>query len=272
MADVFRAEPMRGANRPGQVALKVLRPDAGDDAFATETDLMGMLAHPNVVRLLESGRAFGRPYLSLELMDGGDLAHLARRGPLPIGLVLTAAIEVLCGLSYVHEARARNGVPLGLVHSDVNAANVLFTSSGEIKLGDFGVATSVTANIGPPEGTAAGKLSSLSPEQTRGEVLTPASDLWSAAVMIYELVTGTHPFVTPAMSEAEAIDAIRAARFRDERLSPRLADVLRCALRRDPAARYQSAAELGAALLTVARDRGWWWTRAEVRAWLGWAR
>ncbi len=198
-AEVFLAEAVDERGQQVRVALKLMRPEASEEKFADEADLTSLLSHPNLVSMLEHGVAFGRPYLALEFLLGGDLTQVQagyRRAmkAFPLTLGLHVCVEVLKGLSYFHQATTRTGLALNLVHGDVNPANIFFGGDGEVKLGDFGVASSTQLDLGPPEGVAAGKLTYLSPEQTRGERLTPASDIWALGVMLYELVVGYHPF------------------------------------------------------------------------------
>src|SRR6187431_463759 len=117
MAEVFLADafPPRGDKFP--VALKLMRKDAPPEAFADEADLMGLLDHPNLVRMLESGQAFGRPFIAMEFLVGGDLkrlmeAHDALKRRIPMGVAVHVCIEMLRGLSYFHQLCTRSGRPL----------------------------------------------------------------------------------------------------------------------------------------------------------------
>jgi serine/threonine-protein kinase len=156
-----------------------------------------------------------------------------------------------------------------LVHSDVNPSNVFFSGGGDVKLGDFGVATSSRANIGPGEGIAAGKLSYLSPEQTRGEQLTPASDLWAVGVMLHEMVVGFHPFQQEGFSQDQVMAAIRAGRLSiPDYVDRPLAQILSRALAPDLRNRYRTTGEMAGALLTFGMDAGLLQNAAKVAEWL----
>src|SRR4051812_18552452 len=218
MAEVFLAEAIDEHGDQVNVALKLMRKGASAENFHDEADLMGLLAHPNLVQKLEVGEAFSRPYIALEFLIGGDLrsvmdSHRQQMKGFPTAMGVHVTLEVLRGLAYFHQARTRTGSPLNLVHSDVNPANVFFSGTGEVKLGDFGVATSSRGNFGPGEGVTAGKLSYLSPEQTRGEKLGPASDLWAVGVMLHELAVGYHPFLKEGADETAVMNAIRGAKL-----------------------------------------------------------
>lgn len=273
MAEVFLAD----ANDKGEelkVALKLMRKGMSEEAFADEADLMGLLEHPNLVRRLEVGEAFGRPYIAMEFLIGGDLrsvmnAHRTQMKGFPTAMGVHVTLETLKGLAYFHTARTRTGTPLNLIHSDVNPANVFFSGPGEVKLGDFGVATSTHANIGPGEGVAAGKLSYLSPEQTRGETLTPGSDLWSVGVMLHELVVGWHPFQKDGATEQQVMASIRSGKLQlPDYVDKPLVAIIQKALQPDLKLRWRTAGEMAGPLLTYALDNGISQTPGQVQEWL----
>lgn len=254
MAEVFLAEAAAGTAEARQVALKFMRQGTSAEAFADEADLMGLLEHPNLVRRLEVGEAFGRSFIAMELLLGGDLDHLIktrrRHGQrLPAALGVHVCIEVLRALACFHQARTRSGRPLELIHGDVNPANIFFSDQGEVKLGDFGVAQSRGGDIGPGEGVTAGKLHYLSPEQTRGDTLTQASDLFSLGIVLHELLLGIHPFERESEDAEVVMASIRAAKlYLPDSMDKRLATVLRKALASDVGQRYRTAGEFAGAL------------------------
>ena len=274
MAEVFLAEVREPDGTPAPVALKLMREGQDAEAFAAEADLMGLLEHPNLVQRLEVGEAFGRLFIAMEALLGGDLRglvelHQTEGQEFPHAVSIHLAIQVLKGLSYFHQACSRTGMPLQLVHGDVNPANVFFGDTGEVKLGDFGVATSRRAAIGPGEGVAAGKLRYLSPEQVRGEVITPATDVFAVGVMLYELVVGRHPFVTDGMDERAALTAMRQAKLSiPDTLQRLLATLLKRALAAEPRDRIQTAGELAGGLLHYALDHGQELQPRQIQHWL----
>ena len=274
MSEVFLAEAIDSRGDQINVALKMMNVGTTEDQFADEADLMGMLQHPNLVRLLEFGTAFERPFLALEFLIGGDLAvmmetHRAQNHSIPLNQALNILIEILRALAYFHTASTKSGSPLGLIHSDVNPTNVYFSGAGEVKLGDFGVASSSHANIGPGEGVAAGKLSYLSPEQTRGETLTPASDLWAVGVMMHELIVGYHPFKKEGASDQEIMNVIRSPKLSmPEYVDKPLAAILTKALTPDLRNRYRSAGEFAGPLFAYALDRNLLPSKAQVQTWI----
>lgn len=274
MAEVFLADAVNEGGDAVQVALKLMRKGTPPEAFADEADLMGLLSHPNLVQRLEVGDAFGRPFIAMEFLVGGDLRvlideHRQQRTGFPVAMATHVVLEVLKGLAYFHQAKTRTGSPLGLVHGDVNPANVFFSGGGEVKLGDFGVAKSRAANIGPTDGVAAGKLHYLSPEQTRGDSLTPASDLFSVGIVLHELVVGYHPFRIESNETAAVMNAIRAAKLSlPESVDRPLAQIIRRALHPGLSIRYRSAGEFAGELFHYALDHALVPSQKEVQAWL----
>jgi serine/threonine protein kinase len=281
MAEVFLAEAVDAHGDQVNVALKLMREGGSEEQFADEADLMGLLSHPNLVERLEIGQAFGRPYIAMEFLVGGDLrglmeSHRRQLKDLPTLMGVHVVLEVLKGLAYFHQAKTKRGTPLGLVHGDVNPENVFFSGSGEVKLGDFGVTKIRSLELVPGEGVTAGKLSYLSPEQTRGEPLTPSSDIWAAGVMLYELTVGYHPFL-PREQLADLNDAqaqkvmavIRAGKVTlPDYLDRPLAAILARALAPDPKLRYRTAGEFAGQLFQHALDANLCQTPRDIQVWL----
>jgi eukaryotic-like serine/threonine-protein kinase len=274
MAEVFLAEAVDSAGEEISVALKMMKEGMSSESFAEEADLMGLLSHPNLVQRLEVGEAYGRLFIAMEFLVGGDLgqamqAHRREMKDFPTAMGLHVALEVLKALAYFHLAKTRTGKPLGLVHGDVNPSNVFFSGNGEVKLGDFGVAKSRGVEIGPPEGVAAGKLHYLSPEQTRGDALTPESDLFAVGVMLHELTVGYHPFLLEEPDPQKVMAAIRAAKLNlPDYVDRSLGQILRRALTADPHARYHTAGEFAGDLLRYTLDRNLIIFPQDVQAWL----
>lgn len=267
-AEVFYAEAQHGEIR---AALKLARAGSAEDSLTDEADLMGLLSHPNLVTLLEHGITHGRPFIAMEYLVGGDLSALMaayRRAmkPFPVALGVHACIEVLKGLSYFHHAKTRTGSPLNLVHGDVNPANVYFGEDGGVKLGDFGVASSTHASMGSEVGVARGKLSYLSPEQTRGEALTPSTDVWAVGVMLFEAVVGFHPFQKDGASDEQVMSSIRSGKLNFPAFLERpMQGILKQALANDARGRFRTAGEFAGPLFGYALDAGLTMTPWQVR-------
>jgi len=198
MAEVFLAIAHGASGFARRVAIKVLLPElqgepALERALVREALVAGALAHRNLAAVLDLGVDDGVTYVVMEYVDGGDLDTLTRGQRLPLPLALLVVEELALGLDHLHRAVDDRGLPLGLVHRDVSPSNVLVSSAGEIKLGDFGIAKA-TALADLTGGTRKGKYAYMSPEQHAGEPLGPASDQFALGVTLVELATGNRPF------------------------------------------------------------------------------
>lgn len=250
MARVYRA---RDERLDRDVAVKVLAPPYSEDADFTERFLgearsAASLSHPSLVHVYDSGSDGAAHYIVMELLDRHRTLRdvLTERGTLPVGEVLRIGRELLAGLRVVHER--------GLVHCDVKAANVML-GPGPAKLIDFGIAQPPHDGI---EGeTSIGTLQAMSPEQLHGEPLTPASDLFSLGVVLYEALTGQVPYPGTTPSEVSAAHeraTVTPPSEVVEGLPPRLDAVLLQSLRRDPRSRFHSAAAMSRAIEVVSGD------------------
>ncbi len=244
MARVYRA---RDERLERDVAVKVLsHPYADDpaftDRFLAEARAVASLSHPSIVHVYDSGSDGGAHFIVMELLD----RHRSLRqsidegGSMPREDVLRIGRELLAGLRVVHDR--------GLVHCDVKSGNVML-GPGPAKLIDFGIAR-------PPhealEGnTSIGSLQFMSPEQLHGEALTPASDLFSLGVVLYEALAGRMPFggrSPEEISAAHVAQAVRPPSTFVPGVPGRLDDAILQALRREPASRFSSAEAMSRAL------------------------
>jgi serine/threonine-protein kinase len=216
-------------------------------ALEREARLLAQLSHPSLIGLYDFVRRGDRLWLVLEYVDGYSLAEvLTRFKRLPQGAALAIVRAIAEGLAHAHER--------GIVHRDVRPANVRLSKTGEVKLGNFGVASDERLPTAPEILDGSGQQPSLayaSPELVLGEAPDPRSDLFSLGALLYELVAGKTPF-GPA-DDPEATVRIRneapppLGRFVSE-LSPALERVVLRCLQKLPAHRYQTAGELAAAL------------------------
>jgi eukaryotic-like serine/threonine-protein kinase len=250
MARVYRAHDDR---LDRMVAVKVLAPPYSDDSAFTERFLgearaAASLSHPSLVHVYDSGSDGAAHFIVMELLDRHRTLRdiLRDRGRLPAGEVIRIGRELLAGLRVVHEH--------GLVHCDVKAANVML-GPGPAKLIDFGIAQPPHQGL---EGeTSIGTLQSMSPEQLHGDSLTPASDLFSLGVVLYQSLTGHMPYpgTTPeAVSAAHAAESVAPPSTLVRDLPHRLDAVLLQSLRREPGGRFHSAGAMSRALEVVATD------------------
>lgn len=234
------------------------------DRFQREARAAANLPHRNIVQVYDFWRDREHRYLVMELVEGLDAGALLRRvGRVPPYVVLALVGQVCRGLAFAHER--------GIIHRDLKPSNLLITQEGVAKLGDFGIAhLRDTPGLTQP-GQTLGTLAYMSPEQIRGERLTPASDVFSLGIVLYELLTGQRPFVE---DEAESVTAKIIA---DRPAPPRRVKsgipravqriVLKC-LRKRPEQRFQTCSALERAMRRLLGGNATDW-EALLRRYLG---
>ncbi|HEX8616262.1 MAG TPA: protein kinase [Thermoanaerobaculia bacterium] len=158
-----------------------------------EAELCGSMQHPNVVTLYDVGYDGDVvSYLATEYVDGESLLQRLRRTrPLPLEEALSIAADLLRGLAYAHSK--------GIVHRDIKPANILLTTEGQAKVADFGVARPMNSSLTATR-SLVGTPNYMSPEQVKTTPVSPRSDLFSAGVVMYEMLTGLKPFGAPELS------------------------------------------------------------------------
>ncbi|EPR75070.1 Serine/threonine-protein kinase PknB [Leifsonia rubra CMS 76R] len=260
MADVHLGMDSRLGRR---VAVKLLKPSlANDPAFRTrfrrEAHDAAKMAHPTIVRIFDAGEesvidSSGHetliPFIIMEYVDGRLLKDMVAEGPLAPAEATRIVAQMLTALEYSHRA--------GVVHRDIKPGNVMVTTSGQVKVMDFGIARAVSDSAATIAESSAivGTAQYFSPEQARGETVDARSDLYSTGVVLFELLTGHPPFTgnNPVAvayqhvnSEATPPSTSTAA------VSPALDAVVLRSLAKDRFDRYQSAAEFRADVETAA--------------------
>jgi serine/threonine protein kinase len=192
------------------------------ERFVQEAKLALRLSHANVVQVFDLGAAaFGQEetcFIAMEYVAGLDLATLVARCreqgvELPIGMCVYVAAEVAKGLEHAHRRRDEQLRPLGIVHGDVSARNVLLSWEGEVKLSDFGVGRArdvFEQEIGPPR-LRAGQYAYMSPEQAGGQSVDARADMFSLGVVLYEMLTSVNPLRAPSV--ADTVARARACEF-----------------------------------------------------------
>jgi len=247
MSSVFRARDVQLDRR---VAIKILHQHYLDDEeyverFRREARSVARLSHPNIVTVIDRGDDEGRQYIVFEHVDGENLKELVvRTGRLPVRRALELALAVADGLAFAHGH--------GLVHRDVKPQNVLLSREGDVKVTDFGIARSLDVEHGVTQtGTVLGTGEYLAPEQASGKPVSPATDVYSLGVVLWELLVGDVPFsgenfVAVALRHVnEPPPHLREVR---PEVSPRLAAAVERALAKDPELRFPSMAALAAEL------------------------
>lgn len=250
MSTVYRCVDMRLGRA---VAAKIMHDELLDDPvfirrFEREARAMAQLQHPNLIAVHDFSAEGNPVFLIMELITGGTLRELlAERGPMPPHAATAVIREVLTGLAVVHR---RN-----MVHRDIKPDNILINGDGSIKVGDFGLVRSTTAHTVQAD-KIVGTVSYLSPEQITGEKITPASDVYSLGVVLFELLTGTVPFKgdTPlAHATARLTEDVPAPSDRIAGVPPLFDALVAAATTRDVEGRFADAQEFLDALDDVAR-------------------
>jgi len=239
-----------------RVAVKVLREGfASDPAFLArfqrEARAAANLEHPNVVTVYDVGQDGDRHYIVMEYVDGQDLKTLIRqKGCLSVDEALDFAIQVCAGVGHAHKT--------GVIHCDIKSQNVLVTRDGRVKVTDFGIARALSEAGLTESETVWGSPLYFSPEQAAGEPPSPASDVYSIGVVMYEMLAGLPPF------QAEKPAALALMHMREEppplaarhpQVPPQLEWIIRKVLAKEPSARYRTADQL-AYVLEEYRERG----------------
>jgi serine/threonine-protein kinase len=254
MSSVFRARDRQLERR---VAIKILHQHYAADPeylerFRREARAVAKLSHPNIVTVIDRGDDDGRQYIVFEYVEGENLKELViRSGRLPVQRALELALAVADGLAFAHNH--------GLVHRDVKPQNVLLNTEGEVKVTDFGIARSLHVDQGVTQtGTVLGTGEYLAPEQASGKPVSPATDVYSLGVVLWELLAGDVPFVGEnfvAIALRHVNEPPPSLRERRPDVSPRLEAAVDRALAKDPALRFPSmtafAKELRACLAEV---------------------
>lgn len=213
MSEVYLAKLKGPYGYEKAVALKVLLPHlAYDEDFinmlADEALIVSKLSHPNIVQVYEFGRVEDRYYICMEYVEGPDLSEFIRKfKEIPDEVSIFILGEVLKGLHYAHTLKDDAGIPLNIVHRDISPQNILIKRDGVVKLTDFGIARARGRLSFTRPGFIKGKCRYMSPEQVEGKEVDYRSDIFSTAVLAYELATGKKLF--DGETETEIMRKIR---------------------------------------------------------------
>jgi serine/threonine protein kinase len=228
---------------------------------------------------MDLGQEDGACFIAMEHVRGPDLGQVlercAQKGiTLPVPHAVFVVIEMLKALEYAHTRQVvRDGelVPLDVVHRDISPPNILLSLQGEVKLTDFGIAKASVNALDTVSGVIKGRFDYMSPEQSAGDPVDPRTDLFATGVVLYQMLTGAHPFTRP--SEPATLDAIRAGDFTSpSELNPdvpeSLAAVVIKALAVDPDDRWADATAVKEALDRFFHESGFIFTHSTLAAFL----
>src|SRR5512136_2252391 len=257
MGEVYRADDLK-LGQP--VALKFLPPKLADDPvrrerFFAEVRITRQLSHPNICRVYDIGEIDGRHFLSMEFIDGEDLASLIRRiGHLSNEKALDIARQLAAGLAAAHEH--------GVLHRDLKPANIMLDGHGRVRITDFGLAIAQEDEAQAAE--IAGTPAYMAPEQLAGKGATVRSDMYSLGLVLYEIYTGKKAFTATTLAELREQKETHTPRAVSEirqGIDPVVERLIRRCMERDPNARPSSVAQLatsfpGADPLTAALAAG----------------
>lgn len=244
MGEVYRAEDLKLGQ---SVAIKFLPAALSEDAaalsrFHSEVRIARQVSHPNVCRVFDIGDSGGVPFLSMEYVDGEDLASVVRRiGRLSPDKATEIARQICAGLAAAHER--------GVIHRDLKPANVMLDGAGKIRITDFGLA-GIAASIQGAD-IRAGTPAYMAPEQLAGREVTPRSDIYSLGLIIYEILTGKRAFeaaTLPEMIKLREHGTITNPSTLVRDLDPLIERVVLRCLESDPAKRPSTAMQVAAAL------------------------
>jgi serine/threonine protein kinase len=279
MASVWAAKLPGSRGFQKIFAIKTMLPDVSDDPefesmFLDEGRVAARIRHPNVVEIIDLGESADVLYLVMEWVEGENLGALVKAaralGGVPMPIILRIASQICAGLHAAHELRDDDGNLLELVHRDVSPANVLVSSSGFVKIVDFGIAKSKgRLHVTRVGGMVKGKTPYLSPEQLGQQPVDRRSDIFSLGVMLYVLATGLHPFRGDTDGKTIENIALREPvplRALQSDIPTEFEAIVLKALAKDPKDRFSTAGELQRAIDQLTGTLGMSTTEEDVAA------
>ena len=263
MAEVYVAEAESVAGFTKKVAIKrilpaLLKEERFVRMFLDEARLSLHFNHANIVSVFDIGKSANAYFIVMEYVEGTNLKYILQylaksRRPMPVALAVWVIGEILKGLDYAHELRDPNtGRSLGIVHRDISPPNILVSWNGEVKLTDFGLAKASTQLESTDPGVVKGKFAYLAPEAAHGQEVDHRADIFAVGILAYEMLTGQRLFL--AETDYDTVQNVRKAEVPSMRavnpeIPAELEEIIRSALAREPADRYQEASDFADDLL-----------------------
>jgi serine/threonine protein kinase len=264
--------------------IKILRPALAEDEdnferFKQEAQLTARLDHPNILRVFDTGEIARQFFIEMEFVEGQSLrTYLASHVRLRETDILGIASQIAGALDYAHNVSiktAEGAAITGILHRDIKPENIMITSTGTVKLMDFGAAKPMSVNTRTMQGSVVGTPHYMSPEQINGEALDARSDFFSLGVLLYELCTGRRPFEADNLASLLwKIDACKFERVRKLRpaISPLTEELIEKLLSKDPDHRPADAAEIQETLQVSLRTFRTWGSGGTARIPFSWKR
>lgn len=263
MAEIYRAKVFGVDGFEKTLAIKKILPHFSSDKefismLTNEAKLVVQLSHPNIVQVYDLGRVREDYFISMEYIHGVNLRQFLTKSleigkPVPIEIGLHIISEVLKGLEYAHSKRGGNGTSLNIIHRDVSPHNILVSYEGEVKLVDFGIARAAQTISHTQLGILKGKVTYMSPEQALGKPLDQRSDIYSAGIILFEMLTGQRLY--SGETQLEVLEQVRNTRVTYESLDSDIPEVIRKiiakALAYNVKERYQTAADMQVEIMKV---------------------
>ena len=265
MATVHRADHVSVAGFKRPVALKRLFPHVADEPemlkmFIHEARLASLLRHANVAQTYDLGKVDDTYFIAMEYVPGPTLTQIMKQisassGQMPLPIALSIISQLCDALDHAHNLTDDSGKALGIIHRDVSPSNIIVSTSGVVKLIDFGIAKAEFGDVKTQTGMIKGKYAYIAPEYTFGH-LDLRADLFGLGIVAHEILTTRRLF--NASNDFETIKRLREqlihppSKF-NPLVPPDLDDIVLTALQRDPDARWQSASAMRTAVVNVAR-------------------
>ncbi len=260
MAELYRAKLTGAEGFEKLIAIKKILPNLSEEenlitSFIDEAKLAALLHHENIVQIYDFGSMDDEYFIAMEFIFGKDLRTIRqtakqREMTLSMENILHIVSRICAGLDYSHKLKDLQGQPLNIIHRDINPQNILVTYEGQVKIIDYGIAKAASQNTKTRENLIKGKLAYMSPEQANGQSIDHRSDIFSSGIILYELLAVKRMFEGETM---HVLSLVREAQYDPPEevipdLPAKLNQILRRALAKDPAERYQSGGEMMADL------------------------